>query len=86
MTNIYLKSAVALQALKNRFVARTRDVANGESGASLVELVVLTAIILAGCIIVGGLIITALKTQGNTTANCIKGANNASSNCGNFSK
>ena len=84
MTNTMLKTAVSLQVLKNRFVDRTREVANGESGASLVELVVLTAIILAGCILVGSVIIGALKTQGNNTADCISQAQTAA--CAGYAK
>jgi Flp pilus assembly pilin Flp len=84
MTNSLLSLAVQLQALKTRFVDRTREIADGESGASLVELVVLTAIILAGCIIVGTIIINALKTQGGNTATCIAQAQTR--NCSGFTK
>jgi Flp pilus assembly pilin Flp len=62
-------------------MARVRSGAS-ERGASAVEWVVISMIVVGICIAVGVILSTALSGKANQVSSCIAGATNTSSGCG----
>jgi Flp pilus assembly pilin Flp len=76
-------SDAALQYVWVSLRARIAKVRSGEleRGASAVEWVVISMIVVTIVVAVGFLISTALKGRAQTVSNCIKGANGTKGNC-----
>ena len=87
MKDLMLRAAVNTQMWAADSVSRARSVLKGESSerADVVQTVIIIGIFVVICVIVGGMILAAMKSQGTKLSNCIAGVN-TSTGCTEYSK
>lgn len=83
MNNFALRSVVNVQTAGVRAVTNFRRKLNESSeNGDVVQTVILIAIFALAAIVVGGLIVAAVRKQGSTISNCVATANSGA--CANF--
>jgi hypothetical protein len=87
MKDLMLSASVKAQMFAADAVSRARRVMKGEGAerADVVQTVIIIGIFVVICVIVGGLIMSAMRSQGTSLSSCIANVNKTSG-CSNFSK
>lgn len=84
MKDMLLMGAIKTKNFADNMTERASRAAKGENG-DVVQTVIIIGIFVVICVIVGGMILNAMKTQGETLSKCIEGVN-TTTGCSNYSK
>jgi signal transduction histidine kinase len=83
MSDLILKASVGAVNFRDRAVSRVREMSKGENG-DIVQTIIIIAIFVLVCVVVGGLLATAINGQGQKVADCIGSVNGGK--CTDFTK
>lgn len=84
MKHFLLNASVKAALTKDRAVNTVRSTFNGEEDGDIVQTVIIIALFVLICVVVGGLLYSAIQTQATKTSNCIVSINTNS--CADFHK
>ena len=79
MNDLMLKGAIALDNARNRV---TDVYSNRKENGDIVQTIIIIAMFVLVCVVVGGILYNAITSQANTVSNCITNVN--SGKCSNF--
>jgi len=83
MSDLILRASVGAVAAKDRLVNKVRSMAAGESG-DIVQTIIIIAMFVLICVVVGGILINAIQGQANKVGDCISNVNGGK--CTDFGK
>lgn len=84
MKDMLLMGAIKTKNFADDMTDRAARAAKGENG-DVVQTVIIIGIFVVICVIVGGMILNAMKTQGSSLSKCIQGVN-TTTGCAAYSK
>lgn len=84
MKDMLLMGAIKTQNFAENMADRAARAAKGENG-DVVQTVIIIGIFVVICVVVGGMIFSAMETQGSKLSKCIAGVN-SSTGCSNTFK
>jgi len=82
MKETLLSASVKTMAAKDRMVNKVRDTFAGNENGDIVQTVIIIAMFVLICVVVGGLLYAAISGQAKTTSECIATVNTGK--CANF--
>lgn len=84
MNDMLLAGAMKAQNFAKDMTSRATKATQNEKG-DVVQTIIIIGIFLVICVVVGGMIMTAMETQGQKLSNCIANVN-SSTGCNQFGK
>lgn len=78
MKDLMLSASVKAQMFATDLASRARSAVKGDNSerGDVVQTVIIIGIFVVICVVVGGLLMSAMETQGKSLSNCIKGVGN----------
>lgn len=80
MKDLFLTATVKAALAKDRAANTVRSTFNGEEDGDIVQTVIIIALFVLICVVVGGLLYNAIGTQASKTSDCIVSVNSGKCN------